>query len=505
MNDMSRQPVCLIIPPSAFLLDERVFVSLGILKVAAVLEQAGHDVEVLDCSGIVNYDALLHDYCAASPTRMFGITATTPQMPQAAIIGTILRKLKPDARVILGGPHVTLTHTAARKEQERGVRGRAVKALESLEQGYDVLVSGDGEKAVFIALGDRPPKLIDANDLNSPLFVTRDEFDRSPYPARHLVDLKSYRYSIDGENATSIIGQLGCPFSCGFCGGRESPCLRVARIRSTPKVIHEIETIYREYGYTGYMFYDDELNVNPRFMELLDELTHLQIRIGRKLHLRGFVKAELFTRRQAEAMYMAGFRWILSGFETGSPRMLVNINKRATREDNARCVDYAHEFNLKVKALMSLGHPGESPDTIAQTREWLLQVKPDDADITIITPYPGTSYYDRALPLPGETGTWAYRAPATGDLLYCKEIDYRDTSVYYKGNPDDGYRAYTWTDRLASRDLVAARNDLEKEIRARLSLPVQAGQAALRYEHSMGQPGEIPQSILRGSQLQLAG
>ena len=28
-----RQPVCLIIPPSAFLLDERVFMSLGILKV----------------------------------------------------------------------------------------------------------------------------------------------------------------------------------------------------------------------------------------------------------------------------------------------------------------------------------------------------------------------------------------------------------------------------------------------------------------------------------------
>ena len=31
--------VCLIIPPSIFLLDERVFMTLGILKVAAVLEQ----------------------------------------------------------------------------------------------------------------------------------------------------------------------------------------------------------------------------------------------------------------------------------------------------------------------------------------------------------------------------------------------------------------------------------------------------------------------------------
>ena len=34
------RPVTLIIPPSPFLLDERVFLSLGILRVAAVLEQA---------------------------------------------------------------------------------------------------------------------------------------------------------------------------------------------------------------------------------------------------------------------------------------------------------------------------------------------------------------------------------------------------------------------------------------------------------------------------------
>ena len=31
-------PICLVILPSPFLLDERVFMSLGILKVAAILE-----------------------------------------------------------------------------------------------------------------------------------------------------------------------------------------------------------------------------------------------------------------------------------------------------------------------------------------------------------------------------------------------------------------------------------------------------------------------------------
>ncbi len=46
--------ITLITPPSAFLLDERVFVSLGILKVAAILQQAGHSVDLLDLSGVSN-------------------------------------------------------------------------------------------------------------------------------------------------------------------------------------------------------------------------------------------------------------------------------------------------------------------------------------------------------------------------------------------------------------------------------------------------------------------
>ncbi|MBN2035324.1 MAG: B12-binding domain-containing radical SAM protein [Chitinispirillaceae bacterium] len=489
----------LIIPPSVFLLDERVFASLGILKVAAVLEQAGHEVEVLDLSGIVNYETALQDYLAASSCSAFGITATTPQFPQVSIILRIIRTYRPDARVILGGPHVTLIHTAARKELARGREGRAVKALRSLESDFDVLVSGDGEKAVFVALDDDPPALVDANELTSPLFLTRAEYERSPLPARHLLDLHSYHYTIDGHRATSIIGQLGCPFSCGFCGGRESPCLRVVRNRSTQSVLNEIETIYREYGFTGYMFYDDELNVNPRFMELIEGLIRLQIRLDCTFHFRGFVKAELFTRRHAEALYAAGFRWILSGFETGSSRMLVNINKRATREDNSRCIEIAHEFKLKVKALMSIGHPGESPATIAKTRDWLLQVKPDDADITIITPYPGTSYYDRALPLPGTKDTWVYTVPATGDKLYCRDIDYGTVAAFYKGDPGEGYRALTSTDYLSSQDLVTMRSEMEREVRAALHLGDLTGTPALRYEHSMGQMGEIPPYILRSS------
>jgi radical SAM superfamily enzyme YgiQ (UPF0313 family) len=312
--------------------------------------------------------------------------------------------------------------------------------------------------------------------------------------------MSSYHYEIDGAPSTSLVAQLGCPFSCGFCGGRESPCLRVVRIRSTDSILQEISSIYETYGYTGFMFYDDELNVNPNFMELLEGLVDLQYNIGKRFNFRGFVKSELFNERQAKMMYRAGFRWILSGYETGSPRILENINKRATREDNTKCVETARAYGLKVKALMSMGHPGESRETIAQTRDWLLQVKPDDFDVTIITPYPGTAYYDRALPLEGSPNTWVYTIPENGDKLYSVEIDYNATAVYYKGDPNDGYRAFTYTDALSSKELVVLRSALEHEVRKKLKIPFYQSQAAKNYEHSMGQtPGDLPGHILKTS------
>ena len=73
--------ICLIVPPSVFLLDERVFMSLGILKVAAVLESSNRRVAVLDLAGVENFEEVVRDYLISSDISIFGVTATTPQMP----------------------------------------------------------------------------------------------------------------------------------------------------------------------------------------------------------------------------------------------------------------------------------------------------------------------------------------------------------------------------------------------------------------------------------------
>src|SRR5262245_13728944 len=73
--------VTLVTPPSAFLLDERVFVNLGILKIGAVLEAHGCRVEHLDLSGIANFLDPLEQHLSSTSSQAIGITATTPQLP----------------------------------------------------------------------------------------------------------------------------------------------------------------------------------------------------------------------------------------------------------------------------------------------------------------------------------------------------------------------------------------------------------------------------------------
>ena len=468
--------------------------SLGILKVAASLEVRGAYVEVLDLSGYTNFVEAAAAHARHTRVHHFGITATTPQLPAAIEITQAIRSVRPDARMILGGPHITLTHAARKQEVRRGIAGRAARAFGRLEENFDVLVAGDGEEAIFLACSPAAPPLIDADDRRSPLFLSDERLEHTPIPARHLLDVNSYHYSIDGRPALSVIAQLGCPFGCGFCAGRTSPMLRHIRRRSAQSIVDEISEIHRRWGHLGFMFYDDELNVDRGMIDLMHRIAAAQKAAGVEWRLRGFIKSELFTDEQAAAMYAAGFRWLLVGFESGADRILRNINKRATQEENTRCVEIARHHGLKVKALMSVGHPGESRQTIEETRRWLLDVRPADFDVTVITPYPGSPYYDEAVAT-SDPDVWVYRC-ATGDALYQHEIDYTRVADYYKGNPDEGYASHVFTEHLSPAEIVQGRDKLERDLRQRLGIPFNQSAASVLYEHSMGQ-SRLPPRLLR--------
>jgi radical SAM superfamily enzyme YgiQ (UPF0313 family) len=472
---------------------------IGILKVASSLEAQGISTDVLDLSGVKNFLNVVTDYVnLPESAKIFGITATTPQVPVAVKISQHIKSIDTSIKTILGGPHVTLMNAASKSEKIRGLEksSRATEDMIKLSDVFDVLVCGDGEFTIFEAI-KTTKGIIDADDKKSPFFLTDESFSNLPIPARHLVDVDSYHYEIEGRRSISLIAQLGCPFQCTFCSGRNSPFLRKIRSRSSESVIQEMEYLYKTYRMTGFMFYDDELNVNKSMIDLMNQVSDLQKRLGVDFRLRGFVKAELFNDSQAKAMYQAGFRWLLTGFESGDKKILKAIKKRASRDDNTRAVEIAKRHGLKVKALMSIGHAGENEKSIKNTKDWLLETEPDDFDCTIITTYPGSPYFDSAI----KTGDhYTYTSDVTGEKLYQASIDYLSELDYYKGDPDGGYVSYVWTDSLTPKEMVQLRDELEKDVRKKLNIPFNPARPGINYEHSMGMGNiAIPDYILRSS------
>lgn len=274
--------------------------------------------------------------------------------------------------------------------------------------------------------------------------------------------------------------------------------LRRIRTRSTKSVVDEIEYLYKTCGFTAYMFYDDELNVSKNLIELMDSISDLQSRLGVEFRLRGFIKSELFTEAQGVAMRRAGFRWLLCGFEAANPRILENIQKMATVADNDRVMEIGAKLDMKVKALMSVGHAGESEETILDIRDWLLRNKPADFDCTVITTYPGTPYYDEAVPHESMKDVWTYTCKKSGDRLHSYDVDYMAIADYYKGDPSGGYHSYVFTDHLSGEQIVKLRDQVESEVREKLNIPFNPGAPGIRFEHSFGQ-GPLPGFILKTS------
>jgi len=476
---LQKDGITLIIPPSPFLTDERVFPTLGILKVASVLEERGTPVEVMDLSGFANYEEIVKEHV---PYNVVGITATTPQFPQAVSIANILNKR--GVKTILGGPHATMV--GGRNHNPISRRTFAHNQMVSV---FDTVVLGDGEEAIFEAISSEE-QVIHADRLKDPLFI--NDLSSYPYPARDLIDMSTYHYTIDGRDAQSLIVQLGCPFGCLFCGGRNVPCFRKLRTRTAEHVIGEIDEVVRKYNKTGFMFYDDELNIsNAGLLLLLEELIKYQEKNNLDLRFRGFVRTDLFTQEQADMMYKAGFRMLLSGVESGNDTILEAMNKGTTSEINGRWIDRCRKSNIGTKALMSLGHPGESEQTISDSLDWILHTRPDDVDWTIITEYPGSPYFDESVEQ--SAGVWAFTNQKTGAVLYSREVNYNKEANYYKGIPGS-YTSFVWTDYISPKRLVQMRDLCEKISRAVLDLPPIQSVVAEQFEHSMG---ALPTNILR--------
>ena len=215
-----------------------------------------------------------------------------------------------------------------------------------------------------------------------------------PYPAWHLVPLRSYNLPLVNRPYTIVETSRGCPYSCDFCVAPIHQGHKF-RERSAKAIVDEIERGYREFGLDFFYLWGDTVTLNVKtFTAFCDEL------IARRLPIQWFGNARadnLTDPAFVHRLRTAGCWMLAMGIETESEDIRKNMVKRLERKKIQTAIVNMRDAGIRSFAFFIFGYPGESLDTIEHTIDYAIKLDPDFANFYPAVPYPGTELYNKAV------------------------------------------------------------------------------------------------------------
>ena len=410
--------VVLIYLPHPYLFRPESHAPLGILYIAATLEQNGYDVEIKNYTAL-NTEEALEDVPEAD---LYGITVTSLELLQANRFSAEIKKKYTKAVVGLGGPgvftdsYVDFNHV-------------------------DFICKGDGEETIFDIIKD-----IESDHLSKCYTgKTIDDLDSLPFPSRHLLPTSqggaifAYNYDYKEYGSTQVATSRGCPFKCSFCAAPFFTSVNGGiRYRSPKSVFDEIQHIIDNYGIRQYKFCDEIFTINKkRVFEICDLIGGLDIA------WKASARTKPFDYEIAKAMEQAGCKEIAFGVESFDDDVLKALNKGTTAVDNANALECAAKAGLKSRVLFMIRTPGQTSRTASINIEWLKKVPYHLIACTSFVPIPGSD-------------TWANPDKYNIEILN-KNLD--DYNFYFYGVGDDRENNMTDIIKIKDRSL----DELNKE------------------------------------------
>jgi radical SAM superfamily enzyme YgiQ (UPF0313 family) len=93
-------------------------------------------------------------------------------------------------------------------------------------------------------------------------------------------------------------------------------------------------------------------------------------------------------------MKKANCRFLIVGFESADDGILKNIKRGFTVEKAREFARNVKRAGLLLYADFIIGLPGETKETIEKTRRFIKEVKPEQLQVSVVTPFPGTELYE---------------------------------------------------------------------------------------------------------------
>ena len=390
--------VMLCVPPGGYFAERwsqgSMMPSLGVLYLAAALEQEGVDVEVVP-SHVLNlsWEALARKFEQDKPD-VIGISTTTENRFQSFQLAKVAKTARPEAFVLMGGPHFT---------------GTARDTLIHIPE-IDGVINGEGEITIveFVKAlqADNALRKVDGLVFREKGAIVENaprqripDLNVLPMPARHQIPWEKYNFQLEVpgkgmQPAANLMTSRGCPFHCTFCATPNNWGRKVRGL-NPENVLKELEHVIDRYGAKVIWFYDDTFNYNPkRAAQICDMI------IERKLDIKWYceVRVDLMTRELTEKMAEAGMFYAGFGIESGNHRVAQDIVKKvATLEQADKFIEWALEFGVTPNPFFMFSHPTETWKEAQETMAVIDRVK-DRCDISVAIShiYPGTELEARA-------------------------------------------------------------------------------------------------------------
>lgn len=365
---------------------------LGLGYLAAALRRAGHEADIADCPREKLNRQGLSQVLARKKPDLLGVSVFSADVPTAREILQDARRLLPECRRVVGGPHPTCLPEhcfAVMPDLEYLLAG---EAEESLVQLADGLARGRLDPATVPGLGYPSDGRIRLNPHQPPA-----DLDALALPAWDLLrpelqDLAPHGAFVRNLPVAPILTTRGCPYACTFCAARHISGCRI-RARSVENILSEVDFLVHEYGIRELHIEDDNFTFRR---ECVSAFCEALLRRDYRLAwcCPNGVRLDSLDPGLLALMRRAGCYSLSLGIESGSDAVLERIRKGLDTRVIRRQVAMIHESGIKTTGFFIIGFPGETRGEIEQTVQFALSLPLDRAQFSTFLPLPGTVHFD---------------------------------------------------------------------------------------------------------------
>ena len=301
------------------------------------------------------------DEISKSAATLIGLTCMFDQTIASVALSHLIKKKANDKLIALGGYAV------------RSPTGEAILRAFSC---VDVVCNGEGEPAIekltAASAGNIPlrevPNIIyrDAEnsiihsfqapltDMNSIPVPNYDDYfkDVAVLQRMHNVAIETDRLPIENSRGC----WWGQTKHCVFCGINDED-LRY-RFRSSEKVLHNLDTLHKKYGYTTFRF-SDYILPHAYYKTLLPALS----KRGKPYRITSELKANL-SSEQFRLLKDAGFDEVQPGIESFSNKVLQQMDKGVSAIQNVYTLILGKQSDIPIRYNILYGLPNDDYDEV---------------------------------------------------------------------------------------------------------------------------------------------